>query len=256
MSKNNEFLIEEMNAIQIKKNVNKDTIAIIVFGACENHGNHMPFGADFIFPYELAKKIAGKKENIIVLPPMPYGVSLHHDQFQMTMSINPNTLINVISDLLTSLITNDINRILIINGHDGNIAPIEIASRLIKNKFPHVTITCLESWWVLIGQLEPKLFNVWEGLGHGGEAETSAMLAIRSELVNMDVVPDDVIPNLPDHIRIFWKFNELTKTGSTGSPKNASMEKGQSLVIALEKILLSFIDQMNDKNWKYGTYLK
>ncbi len=256
MSENQDFLIEEMNAIKIKKNVNSHTVAIVVFGACENHGDHMPFGADFIFPYELAKKVARKKENVLVLPPIPYGVSLHHDQFQMTISINPNTLINVISDLFTSLITNNINRILVINGHDGNIAPIEIASRLIKNKFTDVTIACLESWWVLIGQLEPDLFRVWEGLGHGGEAETSAMLAVRSELVDMNLAPDDTIPNLPDNVRIFWKFNELTETGSTGSPKNATIQKGKLLIDTLEKILLSFLDQMNTQNWKYGIFLK
>ncbi|NOJ29387.1 MAG: creatininase [Nitrososphaeraceae archaeon] len=256
MPKNNEFLIEEMNAIQVKKNINQNTVAILVFGACENHGNHMPFGADFIFPYELAKQVANKKENIIVFPPMPYGVSLHHDQFQMTMSINPDTLVNVISDLLVSVITNNINRILIINGHDGNISPIEIASRLIKNKYPYVTIACLESWWELIGKLEPSLFNVWGGLGHGGEAETSAMLAVRSDLVNIGLAPENVIPKLPNHVRIYWKFNELTETGATGSPKNASVQKGESIMMSLENVLLSFIDEMNLKDWKYGIFLK
>ena len=50
-------LLEEMNARQVKKDLNKNTIAILVFGACENHGDHMPFSSDFIFPMELAKKI-------------------------------------------------------------------------------------------------------------------------------------------------------------------------------------------------------
>ena len=53
-------LLEEMNAFQVKRNINEKTIAIFVFGACENHGDHMPFGSDFIFPKELAKRIARK----------------------------------------------------------------------------------------------------------------------------------------------------------------------------------------------------
>ena len=53
-------LLEEMNARQVRKDLNKNTIAILVFGACENHGDHMPFGSDFIFPMELAKRIAAK----------------------------------------------------------------------------------------------------------------------------------------------------------------------------------------------------
>jgi creatinine amidohydrolase len=248
--------IEEMNALEVRKTVNEKTIAILVFGACENHGDHMPFGSDFIFPTEIAKRLASKVNNVIVLPAIPYGVSLHHDQFQMTMSINPETLVGVISDLLSSLIQNKIRRILIINGHDGNIGPIEVAARSIKNKHPEMTIACLESWWILVGQLKKDLFEVWSGLGHGGEAETSAILAVRPDLVNMESAPKEVIPKLPENIRIFWKFDELTSTGATGAPQKASIEKGNEILQMLEDLLLSFIKEMELSDWKYGLYLK
>lgn len=248
--------IEEMNAVEVRKTVNEKTIAILVFGACENHGDHMPFGSDFIFPTEIAKRLATKVNNVIVLPAIPYGVSLHHDQFQMTMSINPETLVGIISDLLSSLIQNKIRRVLIINGHDGNIGPIEVAARSIKNKHPKMTIACLESWWILVGQLKKDLFEVWSGLGHGGEAETSAILAVRPDLVNMESAPKEVIPKLPENIRIFWKFDELTSTGATGAPQKASIEKGNEILQMLEDLLLSFIKEMELSDWKYGLYLK
>ena len=249
-------LIEEMNALEVRKTVNEKTIAILVFGACENHGDHMPFGSDFIFPTEIAKRLATKVNNVIVLPAIPYGVSLHHDQFQMTMSINPETLVGIISDLLSSLIQNKIRRVLIINGHDGNIGPIEVAARSIKNKHPEMTIACLESWWILVGQLKKDLFEVWSGLGHGGEAETSAILAVRPDLVNMESAPKEVIPKLPENIRIFWKFDELTSTGATGAPQKASIEKGNEILQMLEDLLLSFIKELELSDWKYGLYLK
>jgi creatinine amidohydrolase len=249
-------LVEEMNAIEVRKTINEKTIAILVFGACENHGDHMPFGSDFIFPTEVAKRVATKVRNVIVLPAIPYGVSLHHDKFQMTMSINAETLVTIISDLLTSLIQNKIRRVLIINGHDGNIAPIEIASRSIKNKHPEVTIACLESWWILVGQLKKDLFEVWNGLGHGGEAETSAVLAVRPDLVNIEYAPKEVIPKLPENIRIFWKFDELTSTGATGSPQKANIKKGYEILQMIEDVLLSFIKEMESSDWKYGLYLK
>jgi len=249
-------LVEEMNAIEVRKTINEKTIAILVFGACENHGDHMPFGSDFIFPTEVAKRVATKVRNVIVLPAIPYGVSLHHDKFQMTMSINAETLVSIISDLLTSLIQNKIRRVLIINGHDGNIAPIEIAARSIKNKHPEVTIACLESWWILVGQLKKDLFEVWNGLGHGGEAETSAVLAVRPDLVNIESAPNEVIPKLPENIRIFWKFDELTSTGATGSPQKANIRKGYEILQMIEDVLLSFIKEMESSDWKYGLYLK
>ena len=255
MKDNEFFLIGDMNAHQIKQKVNDETVALLILGSCENHGDHLPFGSDFIFPLELAKRVAIKFKNLIIFPPIPYGVSSHHKKFYMTMSIGTKTLISIIEDLLESVYNNGVHKILIINGHDGNIAPIEIASRNTKDKYPNITIACLESWWELIGKISPDTFNVWSGLGHGGEAETSAMMTIRPDLVNKNNIPEDTIPNLPQHLRIFWTMDELTKTGATGSPKNASEKKGDVICRILEDMLISFLLDMEKARWKYGLYL-
>jgi creatinine amidohydrolase len=255
MANNSEGMLEEMNSLQVRNRVNRKTVAILVFGACENHGDHMPFGSDFIVPMELAKRVARKSQNVMVLPAIPYGVSLHHIDFQMTISLDPNTLIKVIEDVFTSLVKNGISRILIINGHDGNIPAVELAARTIKDRYPEVIISCLEAWWVLVGEITKGLFETWNGLGHGGEAETSAMLAVRPDLVDMNNAPREIIPNLPNNIRIYFKFNELTNTGATGAPIKASILKGQSALNALEDVLLSFINKMEKYEWKYGLSL-
>ena len=249
----NRNVLSEMSARELEQFISHETVGLLIFGACENHGDHMPFGSDFIMPFELAKRVAaryGKK--IVIFPPIPYGVSSHHKDFFMTISFEPDTMMNVIRDILQSLVNNNIRRILIINGHDGNIAPIELASRIIKERNPRVVISCLESWWTLVGSIDKELFNVWEGLGHGGEAETSAMLAVRPDLVNMTVAPKDVIPKLPDNVRIYWKFNELTDTGATGAPRKATRTKGDKIISILENILLAFIIDMEKNQWKYG----
>lgn len=264
----NNYLLGEMNAIQVRDKITEKTIAILVLGACENHGNHMPFGSDFIFPMKLVEKVVYEmsnnhdsasrqnKNNLILLPAVPYGVSSHHNDFQMTMSLEPSTMISIIENIFSSLVKYGIKKILVINGHDGNISPIEIASRRIKNEAPGVVIACLESWWVLVGQKNEDLFEVWNGLGHGGEAETSAMLSVRPDLVNTDFSSDQVVPNLPnDDIRIYWKFNELTNMGITGAPKKASVEKGQEIMRILTKVIVSFINNMENNDWKYGLSL-
>jgi len=246
-------VLSEMNARELEQFISHETVGLLIFGACENHGDHMPFGSDFIMPFELAKRVAaryGKK--IVIFPPIPYGVSSHHKDFFMTVSLEPDTMMNVICDILQSLVNNNIRRILIINGHDGNIAPIELASRIIKERDPRVVISCLESWWTLVGSIDKGLFDVWDGLGHGGEAETSAMLAVRPDLVNMALAPKDVIPKLPDNVRIYWKFNELTDTGATGAPRKATSTKGDKIINILENVLLTFILDMEKNQWKYG----
>jgi creatinine amidohydrolase len=245
-------ILAEMNASQLRGTLKDDTVAVLIFGACENHGDHMPFGADFIMPFELTKRVASKHQNLIVLPPVPYGVSLHHKDFPMTMTLQPETMVAVIRDILQSLVDNKVFHILIINGHDGNIAPIELASRLVKEKNPNVVISCLESWWTLVGTLIPKLFSMWNGLGHGGEAETSAMLALRPDLVDMQLAPEQVIPRLPENVRIYWKFGELTDTGATGAPREATAEKGEKIARVLENALVYFLQEMDRNGWRYG----
>jgi creatinine amidohydrolase len=255
MKGNESFLIEDMNGHQIKEKVNDETIALLILGACENHGDHLPFGPDFIFPLELAKRVAIKIKNLVILPPVPYGVSSHHKKFFMTISLDANTVISIIENILDSIYNNGIHKILIINGHDGNIAPIEIASRNIKDKYTNITIACLESWWELIGKLLPNTFDIWYGLGHGGEAETSVLMTIRPELVDKNNIPEDTIPNLPKHLRIYWTMDELTKTGATGSAKNASVKKGEIICKILEDVLISFLIDMEKAQWKYGLYI-
>jgi creatinine amidohydrolase len=78
----------------------------------------------------------------------------------MTISLEPDTIVKVVCDILQSLVSNNIHHILIINGHDGNIAPIELASRAIKEMNSDVVISCLESWWTLVGQMDKELFDV------------------------------------------------------------------------------------------------
>ncbi|MDQ5869659.1 MAG: creatininase family protein, partial [Thermoproteota archaeon] len=84
------------------------------------------------------------------------------------------------------------------------------------------------------------------------EAETSAMLAVRPDLVDMNLAPSDVIPKLPSNVRIYWNFDELTSTGTTGSPRKASIEKGNKVLETIESVLLSLVQEMDQNNWKYG----
>lgn len=255
------YMLENMNAVEVSKYQNSKSIAFLLIGSCENHGDHLPFGSDSLFPLNLVRLVLdsilkSKSEhdhNFIVLPVVPYGVSIHHIDYQMTISLRSSTMINLIEDLLRCLASNEIRRVIILNGHDGNIAPAETASRNIKNEYPDMVIACLESWWTLVGQKNKEAFDVWDGLGHGGEAETSALLAVRPDLVNLSLAPEQTIPNLPgEDIRIYWKFNELTNTGSTGAPKLATVEKGEEIIKILTKVVVDFLEKMDSNDWIYG----
>lgn len=249
-----ECILSEMTGKKVDQVASEIDKAIVVFGATENHGPHLPYGTDFMAPYELALRILQKVKGAIVIPAMPYGMSMHHSDFLFTISLRPETLTEVAKDIFNGLVKHKIKKIIVINGHDGNIAPIEIAARHVKEE-TGANIVVLEAWWSTAGRLLPEgTFEVYDGLGHAGEAETSLMLALFPELVDEDESKKlrAMLPNLPDDPRIFWRFSELSKVGYTGDPSTGTLEKGLKTVSVLVDCLAEFINDMDQKNWKYG----
>jgi creatinine amidohydrolase len=227
--------------------------AILAVGSCENHGFHLPYGTDTFVSAMLSEKVAEEVEGLLVLPPVNVGMSQHYAHFPFTLSLQPETLIAVLKDIMRCVVKNGIKKIFIMNGHDGNIAPIEIAARSIKLEFPEVRIASLDAWWVTAGNLlPPGTFEVWNGLGHAGEGETSIGLALFPELIEMEHARG-VVPNLPEHVEIKWNFAELTNTGATGDPSKATAEKGAKMVDVLLKAVVQFIKDMDARDWNYSS---
>ncbi len=158
--------------------------AFLAIGSTESHGGHLPFGCDTFVAYDIALEIARRLERTVVVPPLWYGMSLHYRHKPMCISLSSDTLTQVLREVMESLIRWGVKKIVVINGHDGNIASIEIAARDMKVKYPEIGLAVLDAWWVTAGNLLPKdTFEVWGGLGHGGEGETSIALAIFPDLV-------------------------------------------------------------------------
>lgn len=245
-------VLQKMTGYQMK-NGEKFDKAILAVGSCENHGYHLPHGTDTFVSHMLAEKVAAQVKGLLVLPPVTVGVSGHYAHFPFTLSLQPETLVAVLKDILRSVIKNGIKRIFIMNGHDGNIAPIEIATRSIKCEFPDVRIASMDAWWVTAGQLlPPDTFEVWGGLGHAGEGETSIGLALFPELVQMEHARG-VVPNLPPNVDIKWNFAELTDCGATGDPTRATAEKGRKMEEVLVQAVVRFLKDMDACDWRYNS---
>lgn len=224
--------------------------AVLAVGSCEYHGDHLPYSTDMLVAQYLAETVAQRVQGLLVLPPVPYGMSVHYSAFPIALSVSTETLIHVLSDLLTSLHKHGLKRLLIINGHDGNIAAIEAATREFREEHPDMKIAVLEAWWQTAADILPKeTFEVWGGMGHGGEAETSMMLAARPELVDMSQARG-IVPKLPAHVQLKWRFEEITPYGVTGDPTRAKAEKGQVMRDALVELLTSFLQDMDRTEWE------
>ena len=225
--------------------------AILAWGSTESHGDHLPFGCDTYVAYDIAMEVAGRLENTVVAPPLWYGMSAHYSHKPMCVTLSNDTLAQVYREILESLVQWGINKLLVINGHDGNIPPIEMAARDMKLEYPDLGLAVLDAWWVTAGNLLPKdTFEVWDGLGHGGEGETSIGLAMFPDLCDMSRAKG-MIPEMDNNVKLIWNFEELTEYGASGAPEKATAEKGQKMKQVLVDYLVDFVNRMDTQGWRY-----
>jgi len=248
-----------MNSIRLEENNQRSFTeasfdkAVVAFGSCECHGEHLPYGTDTFVSYDLASEVAERLERTVVVPPLWYGMSRHYRHKPMCVTLSNNTLTLVIKEVLESLLYWGIKKVLIINGHDGNIPCIEIASRDVKIEHPEMGIAVLDAWWVTAGELLPEdTFEVWEGMGHGGEGETSIALAVVPHLVDLKHAKG-MLPDMDTKVKLVWNFSELTDYGATGAPEKATEEKGRKMKEALVDYLVGFVRRMDKQGWRFET---
>lgn len=224
--------------------------AILPIGSTEYHGEHLPLGTDSLVADSLAAAVTDRVEGMVKLPLLPYGVSNHYAHFPMVLTLDIETLTRVLKQIFASLEMHGMKRLLIINGHDGNIPAIEAAGREFRIEHPEMKIAALEAWWETAPKLLPEgTFEAWGGLGHAGEGETSMMLRVAPELVNMSRARGH-IPVLPEHVQVKWLFHEVAPYGVTGNPTKATSEKGILMWDALVDHLVSFVHDMDRDSWE------
>jgi creatinine amidohydrolase len=224
--------------------------AVLPLGSTEYHGDHLPFGTDTLVAESLAEAVSQRVAGMLCLPTLPFGMSRHYASFPLSITLSTETQIHIIKEVIDSLNQQGLRRLLIINGHDGNLPAIEAATREYRADHSEMKIAVLDAWWVTAAELLPKgTFEAWGGLGHAGEGETSIMLKVAPELVNLSRARGH-IPNLPEHVQVKWLFKEITPFGVTGDPTKATSEKGILMWNALVDHLVSFIEDMDRDGWE------
>jgi len=165
--------LENLSYPEVEKYLIKKDIILVPTGSVEQHSPYGLIGTDFITAEAVARKVA-EAMHILVAPTVKYGVSPHHMAFKGTVSLTPDTMIILISDIIESLVTHGFRRIVFINGHGGNISSIKIAMERLKARMIE---GCFEviSWYEMeeVQQLSIDLFA-----GHEGHHATPCEVSI------------------------------------------------------------------------------
>jgi len=249
MAKKKTLEIQHWNSAEFRKAPFEKVI--LPLGSLESHGSHLPFGTDAMTAHLVALDIAAKVPRTAVLPPVNYGVSEHYKEFPFCVSLSFETEISLLKDIFESVYREGIKKVFVMNGHDGNIAPIEVAARTAKVAHPDMKIVSLDAWWNMVGAVLPDdFFAVWKGLGHGGEGESSICLELFPELCDMEHAVG-VVPVLPPYVDVKWRFSELTNSGATGDPTKATPAKGKKMRQVLVDTVAKILTDLDSSGWDY-----
>jgi creatinine amidohydrolase len=224
---------------EVNRAVAEERLPVLPVGSLEGHGRHLPLDTDARLCEEVCYRVGRvMPEEILVLPGLAYGVSAHHIDFPGGLSISEPTYVRVLVDVLTNLVHYGFPRILVVNGHGGNNAGVEMATREVALNHPDVL--CAAIAFFHLPTFRDKKRDVLPRnatlSGHADLVETSMYLAVDPTAVQMDQAkagPETegvrgLVPaGTPLVITQYW--SAVTPHGVLGDPTAASESTGRAL---------------------------
>jgi len=256
------LFLQEMTWTDVQEYLRSSDMVIIPLGSTEQHGPHLPLGTDYYLATGVLEKISAKT-GVIVAPVLFVGYSEYHSGFPGTLSIKPDTMVQVLFESAQMLLKYGFRRLMFFNSHGGN--------NIVQQKIIHRINQETEAVAAAIGyggpiQVEDEEFFDW----HAGIEETSDMLYLKPELVRMERAEKPVIrfsPKMQELLALSKNSPELegiwaslfatpTETGKGGAsrdlssngvwclsdPKQATRERGEKDVQGQVERAVKFIE--------------
>lgn len=240
------MLLWEMTSPEIDA-LPRDIVVLIPVASCEQHSRHLPVWTDSFIGQEVARRVHERiPQDVLVLPVQWLGYSQHHIRYPGTVSAVSSTHLDLMMDMVDSMVGNGFRKILLQNSHGGNGAGVQVLLQRLMEKYQEGEAEFYTRWaWGSAEHLNEirELGNA--GSGHSGETETSMMLAIRPELVRLDQLDAD---GEKEGMRVpgassYYRFDQRTRHGGVGDPTVATAEKGQAMLDAsAEEVAQSVLD--------------
>jgi creatinine amidohydrolase len=218
------------------RQVPRDRVVVVApIAACEQHSLHLPTYTDTILVTAVAEGVEQRLPNqVVLLPTLWFGASHHHLRFGATLSAQVDTHVDMLCDLLTPLLEDGYQRLLILNGHGGNIDTMQVALRRLQTEWQQRQLSAASYWDLAEKELAALADGPRKRMGHACEFETSMVMALRPELVRREHIKDDPLPDEPALRGLYMAedMKQRTDHGAVGHPEKASAEKGKKMIAA------------------------
>lgn len=232
-------------------------IAVLPVGAIEQHGPHLPLSVDqAIVDGVVAATVPLLPDDLpaLFLPTLPVGKSNEHSAWPGTLTFSAQTLISMWMEVGDCVAAAGVRKLVLLNSHGGQIAPMDIVARDLRVK--HRMLTVAANWFAL--GMPEGLFNEHEdrfGI-HAGDMETSVMLSLHPELVQMehardfhpaiaDIARDNRHLGLSPSGKLGWQAQDMNAAGACGNAAAATADKGSAVIEHAARQIVKLLEEVH-----------
>jgi creatinine amidohydrolase len=233
------------------------SLLVVPVGSLEQHGHHLPTATDTLLADAVAHAAAtAAAAPVLVTPPVWSGFSPHHVPFGGTVSLAREDLAGLLESIAAAALAEDFDALCFVNGHSGNGALVDSVSASVGATHPDVEVSSLTYFALAADIVDEVRDSPVGGMGHGGEFETSLMLHLHPDLVEMDRAEGTVMEEPYDlalhdlfasgPLSVYRTFDEYADSGAIGDPTVATVEKGEQLFDHLRTALAGLFEEIHE----------
>jgi creatinine amidohydrolase len=214
---------------EVKDATRSRPVALLPFGAVEEHGPHLPLGTDIEVAGDLADRICAAA-GLIRLPTMPYGQVWSLAHFPGSLSVRDEVLIALITDLAEGLRRSGVTGLVLFTAHLGNVTALRAAARSLADTGALPAIALAYPGMEQVAESVSDSPRSHPSIMHADELETSVMLALHPENVGMDLAVAEYPEYPPDFGMAPSRWDTLSRSGVFGDATAATADKGVRIV--------------------------
>lgn len=236
-----------------------ETVALLPVAATEQHGPHLPLSVDATLArgvLDAALALVPPELPLLCLPPQDIGLSMEHQAYAGTLTLSPATLIALWCEIGACVARAGVRRLLLFNGHGGQVSAMDIVARELRAR--HGLLVYSTSWYGLVDDAANQQFCAHEhrfGI-HGGEVETSMMLHLAPQTVDMSRARNFASTS-EDRSRQYallgngrsakmgWAIQDYNPAGAVGNAAAATAERGRVMVEASARGLAQLVQEIH-----------
>ncbi len=241
------YLLEEMIHPEFVELLPKIEMAVVPVGSCEQHGPNTTYVTDTARAAAFCRLLGEHYgEKLLICPPVSYGISIHHMAFGGTITLRPETYIEMLKDIAIAIHKHGIKRILFVNGHGGNASSLNVVINSLRYTHDIDAYYTGMGFGLFDDAITPDMG--WsEKRGHASESETSQCMCLCPQVVRRDLKKGEVVdkfiirgknnPFRYGGIAFKWE-RDGSRNGALGDARKSSLEEGTRLNnVALERVI-------------------